>query len=130
MLDGYVARRWSGVTELGSQLDTLADIIFLNVVLVKMICAVYFPLWLIAWIIGIALIKCCNIAVGFRLTKHFVPVHSPLNKLCGVLLFFIPLCIGNFPWQGVMVLIIAVCVLATLAAVQEGHLIRSGAKEE
>ena len=50
-------------------------------------------------------------------------VHSVMNKVTGVLLFILPLTFSIVPLK---YSVIPVCIVATLAAVQEGHLIRSG----
>lgn len=126
VLDGFAARHWGQETALGAKLDTIADIVFTAVVLVKLLLSVHIPLWLICWALVIAGIKCFNIVCGFILYKHFVAEHTLANKICGVLLFLLPLCIGHFPWQGSAILCILICALSTFAAVQEGHYIRTG----
>ena len=130
VLDGIAARRLGKETEFGARLDTIADIVFTAVVLIKVVRAVVFPKWIIVWIICIAVIKCINVISGYVIYKRFVSEHTVMNKICGVLLFAIPLCIGRFPWQIVAVLMILTCAAATFAAVQEGHLIRSWKEKE
>lgn len=126
VLDGIAARHLGRETALGARLDTIADTVFWGIVLIKVLRAVYIPLWLILWIIGIAAIRVINIISGFVRRKRFVSEHTLMNKICGILLFAIPLCVGRFPWQPVAVLIILTCGAATFAAVQEGHYIRTG----
>ena len=126
VLDGFAARRLGKETEFGARLDTIADIAFTAVVLVKVVRAVSVPAWLLIWIICIAVIKCINMISGFAIRKRFVSEHTMMNRLCGVLLFVIPFCIGRFPRQSVAVLMILTCAAATAAAVQEGYYIRSG----
>lgn len=130
VLDGFAARHWGKETALGAKLDTIADIVFTVVVLIKLLLSVHIPLWLIGWVLGIAVIKCFNIVCGFVMYKRFVAEHTVMNKLCGVLLFLIPLCIGHFPWQASALLCMVSCTLATFAAVQEGHYIRTGKEIE
>ena len=126
VLDGFVARRLKIESKLGAKLDSIADIIFVIVVLIKIMRTVYIPLWLILWVLCIAFIKCINIISGFVHHNHFVAEHTVLNKICGVLLFVIPLGIGWLPWAPVMILIIMTCVVATVAAIQEGYYIHIG----
>ncbi len=126
VLDGIVARRFGKETKLGARLDTTADIIFTVIVLIKTVRTVHIPVWLIIWTMGIAVIKCINIISGFVIFKRFVSEHTVMNKVCGVLLFAIMLCIGKIPSRPVSVLIILTCFAATFAAVQEGHYIRTG----
>ena len=126
VLDGIVARKFGKETEFGSKFDTVSDILFTAVVLIKVIQTVYIPPWLIIWIICIAVIKCINIISGFIICKRFVSEHTLMNKVSGILLFAVPLCIGRLPQQPVTVLIILTCAMAAAAAVQEGHYIRTG----
>lgn len=126
VLDGIAARRLGKETKLGAQLDTVADIVFVLIVLIKVVRTVYIPIWLIIWIACIAVIKFISIISGFVIYKRFVSEHTVMNKICGILLFAIPLCIGLFPRQPVAMLIILTCCAATFAAVQEGHYIRTG----
>ena len=126
VLDGFIARRLKTESGFGARLDTIADLVFVIVVLLKVLNTVYIPLWLIIWIICIAIIKCINMISGIIICKRFVSEHTVLNKVSGILLFAVPLCIGNFLWQPVAILIILTCLIATAAAIQEGHLIRSG----
>ena len=125
VLDGYIARKTGTETESGAKLDTAADVVFFAAVLVAMMKAVHFPLWLTVWIIAIAVIKCVNVISGFVLCKRFVAAHTAANRLCGILFFIIPLCMNRVRWQFVAVLILLTCITATFAAIQEGHYIRS-----
>ncbi len=126
ILDGTAARHFGKSTELGAKLDTIADIIFTAVVLAKVIPTAHIPLWLIIWIICIALIKCFNIISGLIIHKRFIAEHTLPNKICGVLLFAIPLCINRLPFYPVTILIIVTCAVATFAAIQEGYYIHIG----
>jgi len=60
---------------------------------------------------------------GFRTASGgVVAVHSVMNKATGVLLFLLPLTILVFPLKYSA---IVVCAVATFAAIQEGHFIRT-----
>lgn len=126
VLDGIAARRLGTESKLGARLDTAADILFTVIVLIKVLRAVSVPLWLCIWIGCIALIKCVNIASGFIRYRRFVSEHTVMNKICGILLFALPLCIDRFAWQVSAMLMIVTCTAATFAAVGEGHYIRTG----
>ena len=126
VLDGIAARHLGKETKLGAHLDTIADIVFTVIVIVKVVQAINIPVWIFIWIVCIAIIKCANIIIGFAVHKRFISEHTALNKICGALLFAVPLCIGIFPWQTVAILIILTCAIASFSAVQEGHYIRIG----
>ena len=123
MLDGFVARKTNTVSKLGARLDTMADFVFVVVCLIKLLPILSIPAWLYAWIGIIALIKVVNIISGFVVQKRFVPVHSVMNKVAGALLFLLPLTIPAVPLKYSA---IVVCAVATFAAIQEGHFIRTG----
>ena len=122
MLDGWVARRTHTVSELGAKLDTIADIVFVVVCLVKLLPVLDIPNWLYIWIAVIALIKIINIISGFVVQKQFVSVHSTMNKVTGLLLFVFPLTISfiSLKYSAAVV-----CIFATFAAILEGHFIRT-----
>ncbi len=122
MVDGWVARRTHTVSELGAKLDTIADIVFVIVCLVKLLPVLDIAVWLYVWIGVIALIKIINIISGFVVQKQFVSVHSTMNKVTGLLLFVLPLTITflDLKYSAAVV-----CTFATFAAIQEGHFIRT-----
>lgn len=121
MVDGWVARRTHTASELGAKLDTMADIVFVIVCLVKLLPMLDIPVWIYIWIGVIALIKIINIISGFVVQKRFVTVHSTMNKVSGLLLFILPLTISfvDLKYTGAVV-----CFFTTFAAIQEGHFIR------
>ena len=117
MVDGWVARRTHTASELGAKLDTMADIVFVIVCLVKLLPILDIPVWLYIWIGVIALIKIINIISGFVVQKRFVAVHSTMNKVTGLLLFILPLTITFIDLKYTASV---VCFFATFAAIQEG----------
>ncbi|MBO4721788.1 MAG: CDP-alcohol phosphatidyltransferase family protein [Muribaculaceae bacterium] len=122
VLDGWVARRTNLASELGAKLDSAADCFFVVVCLIKLLPVLAIPLWIYLWIGIIAAIKFINIISGFILQRQFVAVHSISNKLTGALLFAIPLTLPLIELQYSATL---VCLLATFAALEEGHIIRT-----
>lgn len=118
MIDGTIARKTNAVSEFGSKLDTVADIVFVVVCLIKLLPMIHIPIWLWIWIGVIAIIKVTNIVWGFIRKKRFVSVHTVLNKITGFALFLLPLTVTFIePTYTVLV----VCCLATVAAIQEGY---------
>ena len=123
MIDGAVARKTGTVSELGSRLDTIADIVFTVVCLIKLLPVLDIPAWLYIWIAIIAMIKLLNIAMGYIRQKELIAVHSAINKVTGGLLFIFPLTLAfiDLKYSAAVV-----CVIATIAAVYEGYLIQEG----
>ena len=124
MIDGTVARKTGTASEFGSKLDTAADFVLVAVCLIKMIPALDIPRWLTIWIAVIALIKVIIVVSGYAMHKKLVVAHTVMNKVTGVLLFILPLTITiiDLKYSGAFV-----SAVATFAAIQEGHLIRTAA---
>ena len=127
MIDGTVARKTGSVSEFGSKLDTAADFVLVIVCLIKFIPVIRIPMWLIIWIIVIAAIKVINLISGYVMRKELVVLHTVMNKVTGVLLFILPLTftVIDLRYSGALV-----SAVATFAAIQEGHLIRSTREAE
>ena len=123
MIDGAVARKTGNVSELGSRLDTIADIVFTTVCLIKLLPVLDVPIWIYIWIAVIAMIKLFNIAIGYIKQKEFIAVHSVINKVIGGLLFIFPLILVFIDLKHSAAVI---CSVATIAAFYEGYLIQSG----
>ena len=123
MLDGYVARRTNSESELGARLDSIADLVLVIVCLVKILPAIDVPAWLWVWVAAIVLLKVANVASGLVVEKRLVMPHTVANKVAGLVVFLFPFAIPLF---GITSPAVIACAVATFAAVQEGHLIRTG----
>lgn len=130
-IDGTVARKLGKATAWGAKYDSAADILFALAALIRIIGSVDFPLWLLLWIGTIAFIKAANMIAGFLRYHRFTAVHSVRNKVCGVAVFLSPLFIGaECAWQAKAPAAMAVCVIASIAAVQESVCIAKGGRAE
>ena len=120
ILDGWMARKLHAESKTGAILDSIADIIFVVCCAAQLLQMVEIPVWLWTWAGVIAFIKIVNQISALVVCKRFCFPHTWANKLTGILLFL------AFPvvfWTVIPIAIVA--VIATLAAVQEGHFIRT-----
>ncbi len=126
IVDGTIARKTGTVSEFGSKLDTVADFVLVVVCMIKLIPVIQIPTWLLVWIIMIAVIKAINLISGYAMRKEMVVLHTAMNKVSGVMLFMLPLTLKviDLKYSGSVV-----SAVATFAAIQEGHYIRTGIKE-
>ncbi|MBQ9942015.1 MAG: CDP-alcohol phosphatidyltransferase family protein, partial [Christensenellaceae bacterium] len=83
MIDGMVARKTNSTSQFGSQLDTIADLIFVAASLFKLLPAIHIPGWLWIWAVVIAVIKISSIIWGYVSKKHFISLHTFMNKVTG-----------------------------------------------
>jgi len=118
MIDGIVARKTNSTSQFGSQLDTIADFVFVVAAIFKLLPVIHLPGWLWIWGGCIAIIKVTNIVWGVVYRKKLVDVHTVLNKTTGLLLFLLPLTV-QFVEPAYSLVI--VCLIATIAAIQEGY---------
>ena len=117
MIDGTIARKTNSTSKFGSQLDTIADLIFVAASLFKLLPVIHIPGWLWIWGGVIAVIKISNIIWGYVSKKQFISLHTIMNKVTGLLLFLLPLTVSFVELKYIA---IAVCSIATLSAIQEG----------
>ena len=120
MIDGTIARKTGAVSKFGARLDTVADFVFMFVCGVKILPLMHIPIWLWGWIFIVALVKISNIVLVFIHKKKLISIHSVLNKATGMALFLLPLSL-TFVETAYSVAII--CVLATIAAMQEVYFV-------
>ena len=116
MIDGTIARKTNSTSKFGSQLDTIADLIFVAASLFKLLPAIHIPGWLWIWGGVIAVIKISNIIWGYVSKKQFISLHTIMNKVTGLLLFLLPLTVSFVELKYTA---IAVCSITTLSAIQE-----------
>ena len=123
MIDGTIARKTNSVSEFGARLDTVSDFIFFVVSFIKLLPVIHIPKWILVWVVVIAIIKIFNVILGFIYTKKLISLHTVMNKITGLLLFLIPLALQFIE---IKYSLIAVCIVATISAIQEGYYIRTG----
>ena len=123
MADGYLARKFECESRTGAMLDSIADLAFVICCCFKLIPALAFPKWLWIWAGVIVATKIINQISALVMYKKCIFPHTIANKVTGVLLFVgVPLTV----FLESIVPMVIVAVVATFAAVQEGHFIRTG----
>ena len=122
MADGYLARKLGCESKTGALLDSLADLVFVICCCFKLIPALAFPKWLWIWGGVIVATKIINQISALVMHKKCIFPHTIANKVTGVLLFVgVPLTVF---FESIVPMVI-IAVVATFAAVQEGHFIRT-----
>ena len=118
--DGWLARKLKCVTRTGAWLDSVADICFVACCAWKLLPKLELPQWLWLWAGVIVVIKVVNqLSALVRYGRCCFP-HTTANKWAGFLLFIaVPMTF----WSIIPITIVA--SVATFAAIQEGHFIRT-----
>ena len=123
VMDGLIARRTGTESDAGSRMDSLTDMFFMAMMLIALLPSLNMPVWLWIWFFAIVVIKIVNIICGYSMYRRFVPSHTVLNKMAGLLVFLFPF---SLLWIDLIYSASFVFAFATLAAAQEGHYIRTG----
>jgi len=121
MLDGYLARKLHEESRTGAVLDSVADICFVACCAIRLIPVMQIPTWLWIWAGIIVAIKIVNQVSALAVCKRFCFPHTTANKMTGLLLF---LAVPTVFWSIIPLAVVA--GIATFAAIQEGHFIRTG----
>lgn len=114
--DGYIARKYHLTSQLGSRLDTLADTIFVFIMLIIYVPILKFPKLIIIWILMIALVKVAAIIIALFKYRRITGLHTYLNKAAGLALFCCPILltfVSALPLSWLM------CIICGIAAVEE-----------
>lgn len=115
-LDGWIARRAGVTSAFGASFDSVADTVFALALVVSLVPAAELPLLVWLWIAAIVLVKLAALAVGYARFRAYAALHTYANKLAGLALFALPVL---FAFAGSVPAAVAVCALATFAALEE-----------
>ncbi|MDD6245401.1 MAG: CDP-alcohol phosphatidyltransferase family protein [Firmicutes bacterium] len=118
VLDGWIARATDSTSELGSRLDSAADLMFYVVMMLRILPELVkrLPQDIWYWVGGILLLRAgLYLTVALRFHR-FSAVHTYLNKLTGVSVFLIPYFLNA---AALLPVCFAACTIATVAAAEE-----------
>ena len=119
MVDGWLARRLHVESKTGSILDSIADLLFVACCAIQLLPTMSIPSWLWIWAGIIVIIKIVNQIIALTRIKQLSLPHTIANKLTGFLLF---IAVPTINWSIIPIAVVA--AIASVAAIQEGHLIR------
>ena len=122
MIDGAIARKMNATTELGSRIDSVADLIFAICSAIIILPSVDLPLWLWLWIAVIGIVKLVGIIIGSCRQRELAIPHSTTNKLTGILLFCLPFALIRFED---LIPSATVCSMATFSLLEDILFIRT-----
>ena len=122
MIDGAIARKMNATTELGSRIDSVADLIFAICSAIIILPSVELPLWVWLWIAAIGIVKLAGIIIGSCRQRSLAIPHSISNRLTGILLFCLPFALIRFED---LIPSATVCSMATFSLLEDILFIRT-----
>lgn len=92
LLDGWVARKHNIVTEFGSRLDSIADLFFYIVMIIKILHTLWkiVPVWFWYVLGGIVVLRITSYTTAAVKFHRFASLHTKMNKVSGLLVFATP----------------------------------------
>ena len=117
-LDGWLARKMGLVSEFGARLDSMADLLFYGVLLLRLFPVMWQVLPVTIWyaVVVILILRLAAYAVAAIRYHRFASLHTWLNKLTGGAVFLLPYVLAlstgiTYSWM--------VCALAFAASLEE-----------
>lgn len=89
-LDGFLARRWKCETSFGARLDSFADFTMTVLIVILLLKQKQITTFMLMAILVIFIIRLANAVIAKIRFNKPASVHTYLNKLTGLLLFFCP----------------------------------------
>lgn len=118
VLDGWIARRTGRASEFGARLDSISDLLFYGVLLIRLFPVLYQILPGEIWyaVLGIVLVRLLAYVTAAVKFHCFASLHTWMNKLTGVAVFLLPYVLF---YSSSVVYCWAVCILAFAASAEE-----------
>ena len=117
-LDGWLARKTGTASAFGAMLDSIADLLFYGVLLLRLFPVLRQTLPVSVWYVvtAVALVRMVAYAVAAVKYHRFASLHTWLNKLTGGAVFLLPYVLAlstgvTYSW--------AACALALAASLEE-----------
>lgn len=91
-LDGFVARKWNLTSEIGAKLDSVADLLYYAVMLIKILPILLVAMPKIFWLFVaiVVILRIVSYTIAFENTHGLASLHTVLNKITGFVVFLIP----------------------------------------
>jgi len=117
-IDGFVARKTNSVSELGTKLDSIADLMFYIVMIAKILPMLIekLPFWIWYMVLAVVIMRMCSYTIAAIRFHRFSSLHTYLNKTATLMIFFVPYVISK-SFIGTFCFII--CVLGILSSAEE-----------
>lgn len=116
ILDGYLARKMKCNTQFGASLDSIADTVFIAVLLIIFIPIFPWLQWMLYWLGAIASLRFVSLTIGFAKYHTLAYLHTYANKATGLALFCFPFVYDIY---GLQITIFLIGGIASLSAIEE-----------
>lgn len=118
VVDGWIARSTNTISELGSKLDSAADLLFYASMLIKLLPSLIEWLPSIIWYFVAGEVVLRIVSYSFVAIKHrkFSSMHTYANKITGFLMFCVPYFVSLFD---PVIYCSIVCAASAISSIEE-----------
>lgn len=114
--DGYLARKWKVSSKYGAAIDSIADFIFIIILLLIFIPILDLKGWMLIWIGIITVIRFLSVIIGACKYHTVAFIHTYGNKVAGFLVICFPILIRA---AGLAITVAIICTVAIASAIEE-----------
>lgn len=119
-IDGTVARKTGSVSSRGAQLDSVADVVFMLVAVLKLMPDLLNVPVYIYWLAAVAfVIRSSAYICGTIRFRKLLQLHTYMNKVTGACLFLLPY-IMLIDLNDILLII--VCIIAIISSIEEFYI--------
>lgn len=92
VLDGWVARKTNSSSEFGAKLDSIADLLFYALVIIRLMPVLWklLPTWIWYFVGGAVLVRLVAYLTAAIKFCRFSSLHTKMNKITGAAVFLLP----------------------------------------
>lgn len=92
ILDGWIARKTNVSSEFGAKLDSIADLLFYTLVIIRLLPVLWklLPTWIWYCVGGVVLLRVAAYLTAAVKFRRFASLHTKLNKITGAAVFLLP----------------------------------------
>ncbi len=118
VLDGYIARKYRLESKLGSVLDSIADIVFYTVMILRLLpmLSEVLPGWIWLAVSAILILRVVSYVIVAVKYHRFAALHTYLNKATGIAVFLVPYIVQTPAAEEFCII---VCLIAIFASAKE-----------
>lgn len=92
VLDGWIARKTNSISEFGAKLDSIADLLFYALVIIRLLPVLWriLPIWFWYILGGVVLVRLAAYLTAALKFRRFASLHTRMNKITGAAVFLMP----------------------------------------
>ncbi len=117
-IDGFIARKTNSVSELGSKLDSVADLSFYIVMILRIFPVLWekLPFWIWYMVLSVVIMRIAAYIISAVKFRRFASLHTYLNKAATLMIFFVPYIINH---KIISAFCTVICVIGIISSVEE-----------